>query len=94
MGFWQGSCRPGEAPERNLRDQQVHRHERRRAERQSRQRRNSSSPWPACPPRDALHGQVVGTIAMPMRNLVGALSALPRNLVNVLDQIKKQKEAA
>lgn len=46
------------------------------------------------PAREVLLGQVVGTIAMPMRNLVGALSALPRNLVNALDQIKKQKEAA
>lgn len=46
------------------------------------------------PSRHALLGQVVGTIAMPMRNLVGALSAVPRGLVNVLDQIKKQKEAA
>lgn len=46
------------------------------------------------PSRQVLLGQVVGTIAMPMRNLVGALSAVPRGLVNVLDQIKKQKEAA
>ena len=46
------------------------------------------------PSRHVLLGQVVGTIAMPMRNLVGALSAVPRGLVNVLDQIKKQKEAA
>ena len=46
------------------------------------------------PPRDVLIAQVVGTIAMPLRNLVGALSALPRNLVNVLDQVRKQKEEA
>lgn len=46
------------------------------------------------PSRHALLGQVVGTIAMPLQNLVGTLNALPRNLVNVLDQIKKQKEAA
>ncbi len=44
------------------------------------------------PPREVLLSQVVGTIAAPMQNLVGALSALPRNLVNVLDQVKKQKE--
>lgn len=44
------------------------------------------------PPREILLGQVVGTIAAPMRNLVGGLSALPRNLVNVLDQVRKQKE--
>lgn len=44
------------------------------------------------PPREQLIAQVVGTIAMPLRNAVGALSALPRNLVNALDQIRKQKE--
>jgi large subunit ribosomal protein L10 len=44
------------------------------------------------PSRDVLLGQVVGTIAAPLRDLVGVLSALPRNLVNALDQIKKQKE--
>lgn len=46
------------------------------------------------PSRDQLLAQVVGTIAMPLRNLVGALSAVPRNLVNVLDQVRKQKEEA
>ena len=46
------------------------------------------------PSRHVLLGQVVGTIAMPLQNLLGTLNALPRNLVNVLDQIKKQKEAA
>ena len=46
------------------------------------------------PSRDVLLGQVVGTIAMPLRNLVGALSALPRNLVNALDQVRKQREEA
>ena len=39
-------------------------------------------------------GQVAGTIAMPLRNAVGVLNALPRNLVNALDQIRKQKEEA
>lgn len=46
------------------------------------------------PSKDQLLAQVVGTIAMPLRNLVGVLNALPRNLVNVLDQIQKQKEEA
>ena len=46
------------------------------------------------PSREALLGQVAGTIAAPLRNFVGALNALPRNLVNVLDQIRKQKEEA
>ena len=44
------------------------------------------------PSREQLLGMTVGTIAAPLRNLLGALSALPRNLVNVLDQVKKQKE--
>jgi len=44
------------------------------------------------PSREQLIAQVVGTIAMPLRNTVGVLNALPRNLVNALDQIRKQKE--
>lgn len=44
------------------------------------------------PSREQLIAQVVGTIAMPLRNTLGVLNALPRNLVNVLDQIRKQKE--
>jgi large subunit ribosomal protein L10 len=44
------------------------------------------------PPREALLSQTVGTIVAPLRNFVGVLNALPRNLVNVLDQIRKQKE--
>jgi len=46
------------------------------------------------PSREELIAQVVGTIAMPLRNTVGVLSALPRNLVNALDQIRQQKEDA
>ena len=46
------------------------------------------------PSHDQLIAQVVGTIAMPLRNTVGVLNALPRNLVNALDQIRKQKEEA
>jgi len=46
------------------------------------------------PSREQLIAQVVGAIAMPLRNAVGVLNALPRNLVNVLDQIRKQKEEA
>lgn len=44
------------------------------------------------PSMDQLRAQVVGVIAMPLRNVVGALSALPRNLASVVDQIRKQKE--
>ncbi len=44
------------------------------------------------PPREVLLSQVVGTIAAPLQNLLGVLNAMPRNLVNVLDQIRKQKE--
>lgn len=44
------------------------------------------------PSMDQLRAQLVGVIAMPLRNVVGALSALPRNLANVVDQIRKQKE--
>ncbi len=46
------------------------------------------------PPRDQLFAQVVGTIAMPLRNLVGALSAVPRNMVNVIDAIRRKQEEA
>ena len=44
------------------------------------------------PSRDQLLAQVVGTIAMPLRKFLGTLEAVPRNFVNVVDQIKKQKE--
>ncbi len=44
------------------------------------------------PSQEVLLAQVVGAIAAPLCNLVGTLNALPRNLVNVLDQVRKQKE--
>jgi len=44
------------------------------------------------PSREELLAQVVGTIAMPLRNLLGVLTAAPRNMVNVVEQIRKQKE--
>ena len=46
------------------------------------------------PSKDELRAQVVGTIAQPLRAAVGAISALPRNLASVIDQIRKQKEEA
>ncbi len=44
------------------------------------------------PSREQLLAQVAGTIAAPLRNLLSVLNATPRNLVNVLDQVRKQKE--
>ncbi len=46
------------------------------------------------PSKDQLIAQLVGTLAMPLRNFLGVLTAVPRNFVNVLDQVKKQKEEA
>lgn len=46
------------------------------------------------PSRDQLLGHVVGTIAAPLSQFVGVLNALPRDLVNVLDQVRDQKEKA
>ena len=46
------------------------------------------------PPREMLLAQVVWAVAGPLRMFVGTLNALPRNLVNVLDQVRKQKEEA
>jgi ribosomal protein L10 len=34
----------------------------------------------------------VGTIAMPLRNLVGTLNAVPRKMVQVIEAIRKKKE--
>jgi large subunit ribosomal protein L10 len=44
------------------------------------------------PSREQLLAQTVGTIAAPLRNFAGVLSAVPRNMVNVLDQIRRKKE--
>lgn len=44
------------------------------------------------PPREVLLAQLVGTFAAPIRKFLGTLEAVPRNFVNVLDQVKKQKE--
>lgn len=44
------------------------------------------------PPREQLLAMVAGTIAAPISNLLGVLNAVPRGLVNVLDQVRKQKE--
>lgn len=46
------------------------------------------------PSRDQLIAQVVGTMAMPLRNLVGTLSAVPRSMVNVIEAIRKKQEEA
>lgn len=44
------------------------------------------------PPREILLGQMVGVIAAPMTKLAGCFNAVQRDLANVLDQIRKQKE--
>lgn len=44
------------------------------------------------PPKEVLQAQVIGAIAGPLRKLVTVLSAVPRNLVTVLNEIKKKKE--
>lgn len=44
------------------------------------------------PSREQLLAMLVGTMAAPMRNTLGVLTAVPRNLVNVLDQVRKKKE--
>jgi large subunit ribosomal protein L10 len=46
------------------------------------------------PSRKELLAKAVGSIASPLSGLVGVLSALPRNLVYALDQIRQKQEAA
>ncbi|MDR7419441.1 MAG: 50S ribosomal protein L10 [Armatimonadota bacterium] len=46
------------------------------------------------PGRRELLAKTVGSIAAPLSGLAGVLSALPRNLVYALDQIRKQRSAA
>lgn len=46
------------------------------------------------PPKDVLIAQLIGTLAMPLRNAIGVLNAVPRDFVNVVEQIRKQKEEA
>ena len=46
------------------------------------------------PPREALIGQVVRTVAAPLTGLVTVLSGTLRGLVTCLDQIREQKEKA
>ncbi len=46
------------------------------------------------PSRQQLLAKAVGSIAAPLSGLVGVLSALPRNLVYALDQIRQRQEAA
>lgn len=46
------------------------------------------------PGRPELIAQVVGGVRSPLYGLVGVLSALPRNLASVLDQIRQKQAAA
>jgi large subunit ribosomal protein L10 len=44
------------------------------------------------PGRQELLGMVVSTLQAPIQQLAGALSALLRNLVSVLDEVRKKRE--
>lgn len=44
------------------------------------------------PSQEQLLAQVVGTIAMPLRKFLGTLEAVPRNMVNVIEAIRKKQE--
>lgn len=44
------------------------------------------------PTRDQLLAQVVGTIAAPLRDLVGTLNAIPTKMVRVLEAVRVKKE--
>jgi large subunit ribosomal protein L10 len=46
------------------------------------------------PTRPELLAKAVGSIAAPLSGLAGVLSALPRNLVYALDQMRQKQEAA
>lgn len=46
------------------------------------------------PSREVLLAQVVGGMQAPLTGFAGALQGLLRNLVNVLDQVREQKESA
>lgn len=46
------------------------------------------------PSRQELTARVVGGIAAPLTGLVATLSALPRNLVYALEQVRQQRSAA
>ena len=45
------------------------------------------------PSKDELIAKMMGSLQAPATNLVGVLSQLPRQVVNVLDAVRKQKEA-
>lgn len=44
------------------------------------------------PSRDQLLGQLVGTLAAPLRGFLGTLQAVPRDFVGVLAALKKKQE--
>ena len=44
------------------------------------------------PPKEVLLAKILGTLNNPAREIVTVLSAVPRQLVTVIDQIRKKKE--
>jgi len=48
----------------------------------------------AIPTRDELMASILGSIEAPMSGIVGAINALARDLVSLIDQIAEQKKAA
>jgi large subunit ribosomal protein L10 len=44
------------------------------------------------PPLEQLHAMIAGTIAAPIRKVLGTVKAVPQKLVSTLDEVRKQKE--
>ena len=45
------------------------------------------------PTKEEVMASIVGSIASPAQGIVGAINGVARDLVNVIDQIAKQKAA-
>jgi large subunit ribosomal protein L10 len=44
------------------------------------------------PSKEVLLGQIVGLLVSPHRGLLGVVNAVPRSLVQVINQIKEKKQ--